>query len=676
MWTIATVAILTIELILLMSFIVGRLKKQALNETAVFVALVYIVNLALNLVPYLHNVIVLKEPGNPVLEVLECMVTSVRMFIGEADGASAEGFSEVVPLFAYVHLLAVVLSLMTTISAAIEAFGNTIRNYFRREKALKQTVCDIVVGNDPKALQYAKSCNAVLLLDDSVSKEAAVELMEEGYAVLRKNFTAELYKNRQFRSTTRYNVVCLDGKKALDYIDTFIAYQKESEAPKNTYLYVELEEDKAATIRREIIEKNGCEEWITTFCTNELLARTFTEENPVVKYLPKESIDTAAIKPGTQIHVYILGFGKLSQQMYRQSILNNQLVAYENGSYRLLPVQYHICDTDVATDVWAIDGLKKAMGELADGDYVPLPEMPFVTEVLDRTPDSGAVLKAIKNHVQTKDAYTLVIVNTEEDCRNIEIAAKLKTQLFGMNNYHVFARSETAFTEDEAEVTYFGKFNRVLNHNVIVNESLSVMAKKVNEIYTAQYAGEERSRPDFAQYIQKKAEEDWNKLDYFTLYSNIYSAMSLRLKLILLGLDYTADGKKENLSLLDTHYPKTAYSYEKHTEQSVRNALIAQEHARWNAYHLLGEWLPMEKGSITAKPGDGKKVRFNVKNPQAKKHVCLTTYHGLDVLSTYLAEKAGNGATAADYDYYVYDEMLITSAEELLGNLGYSLQER
>ena len=143
MWTIATVAILTIELILLMSFIVGRLKKQALNDTAVFVALVYVVNLALNLVPYLHNVIVLKEPGNPVLEVLECMVTSVRMFIGEADGASAEGFSEIVPLFAYVHLLAVVLSLMTTISAAIEAFGNTIRNYFRRKKALKQTVCDI-----------------------------------------------------------------------------------------------------------------------------------------------------------------------------------------------------------------------------------------------------------------------------------------------------------------------------------------------------------------------------------------------------------------------------------------------------------------------------------------------------------------------------------------------------
>ncbi len=33
-------------------------------------------------------------------------------------------------------------------------------------------------------------------------------------------------------------------------------------------------------------------------------------------------------------------------------------------------------------------------------------------------------------------------------------------------------------------------------------------------------------------------------------------------------------------------------------------------------------------------------------------------------------------ATAADYDYYIYDEMLITSAEELLTSLGYSVIEK
>jgi hypothetical protein len=88
---------------------------------------------------------------------------------------------------------------------------------------------------------------------------------------------------------------------------------------------------------------------------------------------------------------------------------------------------------------------------------------------------------------------------------------------------------------------------------------------------------------------------------------------------------------------------------------------------------LLAEYLPFEKREITVKSDDGKKVKFNVKNTAAKKHACITTYKGLDTLSSYLAEKAGGECTSADYDYYIHDEMLITSAEELLQSLGCSV---
>ena len=91
---------------------------------------------------------------------------------------------------------------------------------------------------------------------------------------------------------------------------------------------------------------------------------------------------------------------------------------------------------------------------------------------------------------------------------------------------------------------------------------------------------------------------------------------------------------------------------------------------------MLGEFLPLNKNGITIKSDDGKIVRFNVKNTVAKKHACLTTFNGLNDLSSYLAEKAGNGCTAADYDYYIYDEMLITSVKELLTSLGYSVIEK
>ncbi len=676
MWNIISITILIIEALMLVGFIVGRFKKRRFNETALFIGAVIVVNYSLHLVPYLYGVFELGEESNIILGLLGCLGASIKLFVGEPNVDAVAGFTDVFSHFSVAYTLGVVIALLTTISTAIEAFRNSITNGFRLAKALKDDSCDIVVGNGAKALHYAKTCNAVLLLD-GVDKETVKELIEDGYAVLRKGFTVQLLGSRQFNATTRYNIVCTEAEKALDYIDTFIAYKKAETNAKNIYLYVELEGEKAETVRREIIEKNEMEAFIDTFSTSELLARTFTHANPVTKYLPKEYIEDAAIKQGTEISVFVLGFGTLGQEVYRQSVLNNQLVTFD-GEYKVLPINYYLCDTGIDATEWNIGGLPEVLGELNAAEYFPLPELPFKTTVIDRTPISREVLTAIKKQVQKANSYTLIIIDTDEDCRNIEIGAKLKTMLFGSENYHIFVRSEAAYTEDDELVTYFGNSEDVFNHDVIVNDSLSAMAKKLNEVYTAQYAGaDERNRPDFAQYIQEKAEKDWQGLDYFTLYSNIYSAMNLRTKLNLLGLDYVKDGNGANTTLItERHGHKGEYAYSEYFTPSVRNALIAQEHARWNTYHLLGEYLPLDKNGITLKSNDGKKVRFNVKNTAAKKHACLTTYNGLNDLSAYLAEKAGSGCTATDYDYYIYDEMLITSAEKLLTSLGYSVIEK
>ena len=676
MWNIISILILIIEAVLLLAFVVGRFQKRRLNETTLFIGVLIVVNYSLHLVPFLYGVLELGQESNVILGMLDCLGATIKLFVGEANVEAVSGFAEAFPHFSVAYTLGVVIALLTTISTAIEAFSSSIVNSFRLAKAFKKDGCDIVVGNGAKALHYAKTCNAVLLLDD-VDKETVKELIEDGYVVLRKGFTVQLLGSRQFNATTRYNIVCTEAEKALDYIDTFIEYKKAETNAKNIYLYVELEGEKAETVRREIIEKNGMEAFIDTFSTSELLARTFTHANPVTGYLPKEYIENAAIKTGTEISVFVLGFGTLGQEVYRQSVLNNQLVTFD-GEYKVLPINYYLCDTGIDATEWNIGGLPEVLGELNAAEYFPLPELPFKTTVIDRTPASREVLTAIKKQVQKSNSYMLIIIDTDEDCRNIEIGAKLKTMLFGAENYHIFVRSEAAYTEDDEIVTYFGNSEDVFNHDVIVNDSLSAMAKKLNEVYTAQYAGaEERNRSDFAQYIQQKAEKDWNSFDYFTLYSNIYSAMNLRTKLNLLGLDYVKDGNGANTALIgERHGHKGEYAYSEYFTPSVRNALIAQEHARWNAYHLLSEYLPLDKNGITVKSQDGKKVRFNVKNTAAKKHACLTTYNGLNDLSAYLAQKAGNGCTAADYDYYIYDEMLITTAEELLTSLGYSVIEK
>lgn len=673
MWKTVSVLILSVELVLIGSFIAGRFHRKKLNETALYLAAVFAVSLSLYLVPFLYRK---QETGNIIFEILECFGRAIKLFVGEADTDAVVEFATAEPVFTLSYLFGMALAVLTTVSTAVEAFHDALKNGFRLSKAMKQSHCDMVVGAGEKALQYAKNSGAVLLLDESVSKEKTVEMMNEGYTVLRRGFTVNFLKSLYFNRQTQYNLVCLEEEKALSYIDTFLAYQADGCADRHIHLYVEVEESKNQTIRREIIEKSGYGAKITTFCTNELLARTLAEENPITRFLPRPMIEKAAIKPEVRLNILLLGHGNLSKQLYRQFILNNQLVTFDGGTYRLLPVHYFLFDTQAQASDWNIGGLKEALEELNPAEHFPMPEMPFDTVLFPVAPESREALRTVCKEISRPDSYSLVVVDTPDDCRNIELGARLRSLLVGQENYHIFVRSKAEFTEDDAVISYFGRTEPILTHDILVGDDFSAMAKKLNEIYTAQYESGEKARPDFARYIRKKAEEDWQKMDHFIRYSNICAAMSLRVKLNLLGLTYMNDGKGENIEQIAQHYPRNGTEeYSEYFSQSVRNALLAQEHARWNAYHLLQEWLPMEKSGIRRKAADGGNPRFIVKNQEAKKHACLTSYAGLHALSSLLAEQAGNGATAADYDYYVYDEMLMCSAEELLRTLGYSVSE-
>lgn len=678
MWHMITVSILVVELALLLFFIIGKFKKRNLNEAALFLAVVFIVNLALHYVPFLYKVLVLKTEHNYLIGLIDSFGASLKLFVGEPNVESIEDFADAVPLFTYVYFLGLAMALLATVSTAIEVFNHTLHNSLRLAKLMKQESCEIVLGNSAKALQYAKVHNAVVVLDESVSKDMAVKLMEEGYAVLRKGFTESFLRYRRFQSTTRYNIICPGSEPVLERIDTFIACRKANPQADNFHFYAEVEEESADTVRREIIEKSGFGAWISTFCTNELLAKVFAERNPITRYIPKDFVEEGAIKPDAKLNIFLLGFGKLSKQLYRQCILMNQLVTPVDGEYKLLPVHYYICDTGVDTDIWCIDGLRDALQELDPAKHFPLPELPYETKVISKDPASRNVLNTIKKQVQRSNSYTMVLVCTDEDCCNIDIGAKLKTELLGNSNYRIFVRSESPFVQNDGPITYFGKTQDVLTHDIIVNDSQSYIAKKVDEVYIAQSIKKQTGKPVDPEEVRKKAAEKWNGYSFFRRQTNIAAARNLRVALNLLGLDLKSDGAGKNISLIKEHYPrKDSYEYSEYLQPSLRSALMAQEHARWNAFHLLNEYLPMEKSAITRIPvKEGEKPGFDTKNDAAKKHCCITTHPGLDQLSSYLAEKAGGEYTAEDYEYYIYDEMLITSASELLEKIACSVTEK
>ncbi len=685
MWDMICTVLLLIECVVLGWFLIGRIQKKRFNETALFFGIVYLLNLGLFVVPYLHGLMVLGNESNYPLDILDILMSPMQNFVGMFSVRDASEFAHHVPVFTYTFLMGVLLAMLGTVSAAVEAFQNQVRNALRLGRRMKKPVCDVVIGDSEQARCYAGNAeNAVLLLDKKTDKATVSALEEEGFVVLKKAFCPELLNSSLFCPTTRYNLICLKQEGSELCLNSFIAWKKQSSTNKDILLFLETSSDKEETIRREIVEKNDLEACITTFCAQELQARTFVQQHPVTEKIPKAFVEAdCAIRPDVKIQYCFLGFSALSNEIYRQSILNNQLVCYEDGVYRTKPVQYAIFDRNCNAAQWNISGIARVLERMqAKQDaYFPLPELPYATEVHTVQPELHETLEAAAELAGYKDSYCYYLVDTGDSYRNMELSIRLQCMLADRENYHIFACSHGDFVCDSEKLTYYGDPVQVLTHEIIVGDGMSTVARALNRVYTRQQLQEQRNQPGFESLVEQKARESWNNLNYFSIYSNLYGAMSLRLKLNLLGLDYVEDGKGENLHLIGKQYPrKDSYTYADYFERSKRNALLAQEHTRWNAYHLLAEYLPMKKADISVKSKNGDQVKFNTKNVAAKRHACLTTFSGLDCLSSELASQAtvltGKAHTAGDYDFYIYDEMLLLSAAELLAELGYSVIEK
>ena len=686
MWHTISSILLAIEVFLLISHAIARLLHKKINETVLFVTSVFVANLALYLVPYCYKLIELQQYDNIIFELLACITGAIKLFAGDIKPEQVAAFTNVAPVYEYTYMVGALLAILATVSAAIDVFSGSLANALRLSKRLNAAACDIVVGNSPEAINYANNSeNVVLLLSDDVSRDAAVALIADKHVVLRRNFTDKFLRSRILGSKTKFNIIIPMQDKYLEYMDTFIQYKQKGDKIKDISLYVEVDETKSHTIRREVVEKSGMEECIFTFSRQEILVHNLMENYPVTEFLPSDFVDQdASIKADKEINVYFLGFTELSQEIYRQSILNNQLVSFVDGEYKVKPINYYLWDKKIDTNEWSIDGLKHAMDKLAESrdKYFELPEMPYVAQVEDKTPYLRDNLEILVDRLHKPNTYNMVFVDTNNVYRNIDTASRITSMMDGHHNYHMFVCSDI-YAANGVHTTYYGDFSKIYSHNVVVNDALSMTAKAINAVYTERAAKEEeKARPDFKEYIAVKAEKSWNSMNYFTMTSNIYSAMNLRVKLNLLGLTYRVGDKAEECKLVAEKYGKENrdYGYEEYFVRSIRNSLLAQEHARWNAYHLLLEFMPMSIAQVKAKIDDKGEVSFVGKKMDAKRHSCLTTFKGLSQLDAYKAKMAkemtGQDHKPCEYEVYKYDEMLIEVAGELLENLNCQVWEK
>ncbi len=671
---------------LLITFILGKLLKKNISNTFVYLAIAYIINLIINLIPDLYETIKQEQYSSIFLYTLKNILSTPAVFVGKIDFPDAIEFGEIVSMYPYVYLLGALIAMLGTVFAAVEALSRRIINVFKLHFRLHNNSCDIVVGTSEQALLYVKNNkDCVLLTNKVVSKEALTKYISLGYVVWNKVLSVKLLQSITSSTTSQYNLICFsEGNDFFSYIDTFVDYQNDEEKNKlNIKLFLEVDEDKLATVRGEIVEKNGYEHLITAFSRNELMARSFVEDYPVTKHLPKEFIlEDASIKANTKINVFYLGQTALSEEIFRQYSINNQLVSYKKKEYAVNPINYFFFDESFKTNNYAIKDLLPSLKSLGTDDYVTIPEAPFNVSYPTKPSTLKDEISNILSKLNTKNSYSYIVIDFGDEYKNVELGSRLKALFSEYDNFHIYVCAQEKYSVDEEHLTYYGNFNSVLTHDVIVNEGLAIMGKAVNKMYFKELLIDKKDSPDYLKFVEKEAQISWEKQNYFTLYSNIYSALSLRIKLNLLGLDYVKDGKAENLELIKEKYDSSSFSkeYNSYFEQSKKNALLAQEHARWNAYHLVNEYLPMPKEKIVATANNGEYVKFVTKNTVLRKHACLASFKGLDNLSSYLASKASNilgKEVATDvYDYYKYDEALISSAEDILRELGYSIVKK
>ncbi len=671
-------AILAVEFVLLgviISYIKGHKK---IEDKYLFLSMVFGINLIIYSIPALYEEFIVKSEQSLWLNLVEGFSATVKSFVGEFAPLKVVEYAKIYPLYILIFVLGAALAVLTSFCAAISLFGSRFKNRRQLVKKLKGKSCDIVLGNSADALEYArKNPCTVLMPNMAIDKEYSKSLMEDGYTLLKRNFTVEFLNSSMFNSTTRYNIVYPgNNKEFFDVIGIFLSYLETATEKKNIYLYAEVDESIAETVQDRITHKTKAErknyrEYITVFSKNELMARNFVEQNPVTRYMPEDFLEKdKSMKANAEINVFVLGFGSLNREIYKQFVINNQFAVNKDGEYKVFPLNYYIYDRNIDKNDWYIGGIERELKNVEKNadEYFPVPEMPYTTMCIEGDGFSPDCIEHICDII-AKDGlnYNFIIIDEGDIYRNIKIGKELRRRLYEYDNYHIFIRNGSKECDCDCVTGCYGDTGNVLLNDIIVNETIIELAKKINQ---------KHAEKDPTKRL-RTTEENWKDLSYLHAYNSIYLANALRLKLNLLGLDYVMDGKGKGIE-------KIAKNYRAHFEGetdtvNIRQALLAQEHFRWNAYHLMLGYRPMEKKWVTVegKTSDAKSsnkmdyIKDINKLPEVKKHSCITTFNGVGEVSAYLAQKANElykdkEYSERDFDYYKNDEMLFEVAPEFL----------
>lgn len=435
-----------------------------------------------------------------------------------------------------------------------------------------------------------------------------------------------------------------------------------------------------------------------------LTATDFVNEHTLLEHMDKtmfnKHVRNGCVSKELALNTVLVGFGQTNREILRVSFANNQFVEEEaEGIAQLKKVNYHIFErTQKCFDKNLNDTLFRYKNEFEEAlksnpssaeEYFDISDFPadiryYCTDVFEET-----FYRQLRDICGADSvSLTQVIIAIGSDLKNMDLAHRLasKKSEWGLENVHIYAKVRQNISEEISklfstkEYQLFGNEEQLVYcYKKIHHNDLEELAINRNLMYEYEQA-KKRLQKVSVSNLQIRTHYQWYvEMDNIKRLSNIYSILSLRLKLQLLGLDYvkekgsaTAGKPLENNAAYFSIYAgknppkvdipvseamqKDIYSYllapsrADFCAENVRANLTIQEHYRWNAFMISCGFVPQSKAAAFI---NGPKDYIH------RRHSNLSAFEGLFAFRKEMAEYRHTSEEQEDvikYDYQLMDD--------------------
>jgi len=580
---------------------------------------------------------------------------TLPFFIGQYTGSNNHALSRANGLYEIAITICYLGCFLFTALIAIRVFFQSIINNARYRFAVKygNEPTLIIAGNGPNLDMFLASLTprqkgrAVIILDSN-NEEMKKEYSARGFAVLAQKAGKEALVKAGVTAAKDAALVSLydDDERNLSVARAFADIAELAPNATARIMYTGIDRAEHFSFSEKARGQ------ISFFNPHEIISRQFLMRYPASRFLPPSYIDSteAKLRERYVINHIFIGFGKTNAQILRKSVIIEQLPGCD---YNAL-----IIDTNIENSQAAFRNAARGLfiDHSDDGACFPKPDEQYRIEFKQMNVLSKEFYELTANKI-IKNDFSVIVAALGNDRLSVETAMELRQWLYengadkGKLRIYIKAKRRSSIINDEVlnfgaqesgiPIQVFGIEDDIFSASMLINRDIDILAKHIAGHYSGGYAG-------------------WDRLTNQERDSNRCAALSIRVKLNLMGFDLKYDLKntiKQDEEVL-TEF-KNAY------RGILRDNIARLEHQRWNTYHLASGWQPMPKNEVTD---------VSRKNQRSRKHACITTFEGLEELAKIQAQMKTRNINEADreaaykaafdeydtrpYDYDLMDNLL------------------